>query len=232
MLGEIQLHRLLVAVDRSASARLALSAAITVTRRDNAALTLIHVVPDAAAEAGRWPAVPTPAPPSQDDFDGEGGKQLMREIVAEMPTDVPVTTIISPRGKPGPEIVRAARERPYDAILVGARGVGRVGDPRGSMGAPLRPAAKYADYREVDPLPATEGPRAVPLPPFPTLAGLSQLAGPSRLTSAAVHLLLSAVEAHALAVDDELEALARELRVAVALDLRAQRHAEPLARSP
>ena len=39
------------------------------------------------------------------------------------------------RGRPGPEIVAHAREQTYDAILVGARGVGRVAAIIGSVSA-------------------------------------------------------------------------------------------------
>ena len=54
MLGELKLHRLLVAIDGSANAELALSAAITAARRDNATLTLLTVGPDIAAGPAAW----------------------------------------------------------------------------------------------------------------------------------------------------------------------------------
>jgi nucleotide-binding universal stress UspA family protein len=130
MLGELHYRSVLVAVDRSDGAKLALSAAITLARRDNAALTLIHVVPD-VADVGRWPGVPIALMPSQGEVDREG-ERLMRETVEQVPGDIPVTTIVA-RGKPGPEIVRAALERDYDAVLLGARGVGRVGSLVGSV---------------------------------------------------------------------------------------------------
>jgi nucleotide-binding universal stress UspA family protein len=53
-LGELHLHRLLVAVDGSHTAELALSAAVTAARRDNAAITLLVVTPDFLAESRLW----------------------------------------------------------------------------------------------------------------------------------------------------------------------------------
>ena len=55
-LDELQLRRLLVAVDGSDSSTLALRAAITVARRDNAALTLLCVAPEAGHDIGRFVA--------------------------------------------------------------------------------------------------------------------------------------------------------------------------------
>jgi nucleotide-binding universal stress UspA family protein len=130
-LGELHYRRLLVAVDGSPNSLLALSAAVTAARRDNAALTLICVVPDMAAEAGRWPW-PAPCPPSLQAEVDASAERTLREAVARIPKDIPVTTIVR-RGKPGPEIVAQARESSYDAILMGARGVSRVRALMGSV---------------------------------------------------------------------------------------------------
>ena len=56
----------------------------------------------------------------------------LRDAVERIPDDIPVTTVIR-RGKPGPEIVAQATECDYDALMVGARGVGRVGALIGSV---------------------------------------------------------------------------------------------------
>ncbi|HYZ30395.1 MAG TPA: universal stress protein [Thermoleophilaceae bacterium] len=121
-LGELHYRNLLVAIDGSRSAELALRGAVTVARRDNARVTLLCVAPDVVAEASRWPSL---APiPDQRDADTVADK-ILRESVARIPEDIPVTTLLR-RGRPGPEIVAAAKEAPYDAILLGARGVGRV----------------------------------------------------------------------------------------------------------
>ena len=46
--------------------------------------------------------------------------------------DIPVTKCLR-HGKAGPEIVAQSKEHDYDAILLGARGVGRVGALVGSV---------------------------------------------------------------------------------------------------
>ena len=132
-LEELRLRRLLVAVDGSDSSTLALRAAITVARRDNAALTLLCVAPEAGHDIGRFAAAAGVPPTTQEELDAEAEK-ILRRTVALVPEDVPVRTIVR-RGKAGPAIVAHAREQTYDAILVGARGVGRVAAIVGSVSA-------------------------------------------------------------------------------------------------
>jgi nucleotide-binding universal stress UspA family protein len=124
-LAELHLHRLLVAVDGSNTAELALSAAVTAARRDNAAITLLAVTPDFVAEGRTW-MTGAPDPGNlQDDADAEALK-LLSDTVDRIPEDIPVTKQLR-RGKAGHEIVAESRAHDYDAILLGARGVGRVG---------------------------------------------------------------------------------------------------------
>ena len=125
-IGELHLHRLLVAVDGSANSDLALSAAVTAARRDHAAITLITVAPDVVAEASRFPWGAAGYPPCDQAAADAAAERALREAADRVPADIPVTRLFR-RGKPGPEIVAAAAESDYDAILVGARGVGRVG---------------------------------------------------------------------------------------------------------
>jgi nucleotide-binding universal stress UspA family protein len=132
-LDELHLHRLLVAHDGSANADLALRAAITAARRDHAAITLIAVAPDTATDLSRWAVAAGVPPASQEEVDAEAA-QILREAVTKVPEDIPVKTIVR-RGRPGPEIVAQARDCDYDAILLGARGVGRVGALVGSVSA-------------------------------------------------------------------------------------------------
>jgi nucleotide-binding universal stress UspA family protein len=127
---ELALHRLLVAVDGSCNAELALAAAITAARRDNATITLIAIGPDLAAGPVAW-SVPVAATYDQGEVDTDCGRRL-KSTLDRIPSDIPVTTLYR-RGKPGPEIVKAAREGDFDAILLGARGVGRVGALMGSV---------------------------------------------------------------------------------------------------
>ena len=127
-LEELHLHRLLVAVDGSDSSRLALRAAITAARRDHAAVTLICIVGHARANFSVVAGLP---PVTQEELDAEADR-ILRRAIALVPEDIPVRTVVK-RGKPGPAIVAHAREKDYDAILLGARGVGRVGALLGSV---------------------------------------------------------------------------------------------------
>lgn len=123
--GELHFHRLLVPLDGSESSELALRAAVTVALRDRSTIALITVVPDMLTESSRWAwAAQSPAA-LQDDADVEADKHL-RDAIQRIPEEIPVKTIMK-RGKAGPEIVAHANESNYDAILMGARGVGRVG---------------------------------------------------------------------------------------------------------
>jgi nucleotide-binding universal stress UspA family protein len=130
-LGELHLHRLLVAIDGSNTADLALSAAVTAARRDHAAITLLAVTPDFVAESHNW-LTGSPDPNAlQEEADAEA-QRLLAETVERIPADIPVTKCLR-HGRAGPEIVAKSREADYDAILLGARGVGRVGALVGSV---------------------------------------------------------------------------------------------------
>jgi nucleotide-binding universal stress UspA family protein len=130
MLGELKLHRLLVAIDGSANAELALTAAITSARRDNATITLLTVGPDVASSPASW-SVPVAGTFDQTAVDEDACKRL-KSTVSRIPADISVHSIYR-RGKAGCEIVKAAKEGDYDAIILGARGVGRVGAMMGSV---------------------------------------------------------------------------------------------------
>jgi nucleotide-binding universal stress UspA family protein len=130
VIGELALHRLLVAIDGSDNAELALTAAVTAARRDNATITLIAVGPDMATSPATW-SIPAGGGVDQSEIDTDVCKRL-EATVARIPADISVHTIYR-RGKAGCEIVRAAKEGDYDAIILGARGVGRVGALMGSV---------------------------------------------------------------------------------------------------
>jgi nucleotide-binding universal stress UspA family protein len=130
-LGELRFNRLLVAVDGSANAELALAAAVTTARHGNSALTLISVAPDARAEAARWPgAFAVPQTP-QDELDA-AAERTLREAVERIPDTISVERIVR-RGAAGPQIVAQASEGCYDAIILGARGLGRMSSFVGSV---------------------------------------------------------------------------------------------------
>jgi nucleotide-binding universal stress UspA family protein len=132
-LDELHVHRLLVAVDGSSSAELALRAAITAGHRDHAAITLLVVVPDMVAESSKWALAGTPDPRRLQREADEDARRLVHDLLDRLPADLPVHTRIR-HGKPGPQICAEAKEcGHYDAILLGARGVGRVGAITGSV---------------------------------------------------------------------------------------------------
>jgi nucleotide-binding universal stress UspA family protein len=127
---EVHFRRLLVAVDGSQSADLALAAAVTIARRENAAVTLICVAPDVVAETSRWPW--TTLPPADQASADRYAEQILRDALDRIPEDIPARRIVK-RGRPGPAIVEEARSSNYDAILMGARGVGRMSALLGSV---------------------------------------------------------------------------------------------------
>jgi nucleotide-binding universal stress UspA family protein len=129
--AELRLNRLLVAIDGSPASDLALSAAVTAARRDNAAITLISVAPDVVAEATRWAWPGSIGVGDQSEADAYG-ERILREAVERIPQDIPVTKVLK-RGKVGHEIVAFSKSENFDAILLGARGVGRVEAMLGSV---------------------------------------------------------------------------------------------------
>ncbi len=130
-LPDLMLRRLLVAIDGSPNSDLALSAAFTVAHRDNATLTLVTVEPDLVSAASMWSLVATPPPELQEETH-EAAQKVLDEAIARLPDDVPATKILR-FGKAGPEIAAEAASGRYDAVLLGARGVGRVGSLLGSV---------------------------------------------------------------------------------------------------
>jgi nucleotide-binding universal stress UspA family protein len=159
-IGEIHLHRLLVPIDGSASSELALAGAVTVARRDHASLTLISVVPDMAAQAARWPSLGGAVACDQASVDASAERAL-NEAAERVPDDIPVTRVLR-RGRAGPAIVAHAAEQPYDAILMGARGVGRVGAMMGSVSSYVLHHANTAVFVAHAPREAAAEPNAAP----------------------------------------------------------------------
>jgi nucleotide-binding universal stress UspA family protein len=143
-LGELQYRRLLVAVDGSGNGELALSAAITAARRNNAAITLICVAPDVVADAARFPSPAQLVPTNQDEVDRHA-EQVLARAVDLIPDDIPVTKVVR-RGRAGEQIVAHANEGTYDAILLGARGVGRFEAILGSVSQYVMHHARIAVF--------------------------------------------------------------------------------------
>jgi nucleotide-binding universal stress UspA family protein len=159
-LDELHLRRLLVAIDGSPGSELALRAAITVARRDHAAVTLLCVASDAHVELTGLAMAAGLQPALQAELDAEA-EAILRRAVEVVPEDIPVRTVVC-RGKPGPAIVAYAAERDHDAILLGARGVGRVGALMGSVSAHVLRHAPVAVFVAHAPATAPELPDAAP----------------------------------------------------------------------
>ena len=85
-LGELKLHRLLVAIDGSANAELAVSAAITAARRDNASVTLLTVGPDLSTSPAAW-SVPVTGVLDQQAVDDDQGEVV--PVQAQRPVRAP-----------------------------------------------------------------------------------------------------------------------------------------------
>lgn len=128
---EVHYRRLLVAVDGSRNSDLALSASLSLARRDNAAITLVSVEPDITGSAVQWPVITAPPADLQAEAHGRCADNLSRAVAAT-PDDVPVTSVHR-FGRAGPQIIAQAESESYDAILLGARGVGRVQSILGSV---------------------------------------------------------------------------------------------------
>jgi nucleotide-binding universal stress UspA family protein len=124
---ELDFHNVLVAIDGSADAALALAAAILTVQRTHARLTLLIV----AADTSRTPGATAFDPLLQDQVDDSAHRHL-REALEIVPEDIPVTHLFR-HGKPGPEIVAACKDGGHDVIFLGARGVGRVHALMGSV---------------------------------------------------------------------------------------------------
>jgi nucleotide-binding universal stress UspA family protein len=118
----------LVAVDGSRHADLALSRAIAMVERDHARLTVMTVAVTVGTPA--WSGAIS-VPELQDEVDAEA-QRVLRAAVDTVPDDLPLHSVFR-RGHPGPEIVAQVRAGNHDAVVLGARGVGRMGSLFGSV---------------------------------------------------------------------------------------------------
>src|SRR5919204_1210503 len=112
---------ILVAYDGSPSARSALEHAFDLARAQNAKLTVLTVKPSVTS----WIAL---SGASSDRMRSElesWAEQRTREARAAAPDDVIVHTLVR-EGQPGPEIVKELDGGPYDLVVLGSRGHGRL----------------------------------------------------------------------------------------------------------
>jgi nucleotide-binding universal stress UspA family protein len=114
---------ILVAVDGSPAATVALAEAIDLARAERARLTLITV-----AAPPRWPVAAGPlyVPlPGEDELERQAVATLER-AEALVPEDVPVSTAFR-RGRVAEEILRRVETGEHDLVVMGSRGLGRAG---------------------------------------------------------------------------------------------------------
>jgi nucleotide-binding universal stress UspA family protein len=125
-------HRVLVAVDGSLHSDLALSIAIALAERDHARLTVLTVIPHVAESSAAlgYGAAIDPVQ-LQEDADREAA-QTMRAAIDAVPDGQPVDAVTR-RGSSGSEIVAQITDGDHDVVIVGARGLGRIGSLFGSV---------------------------------------------------------------------------------------------------
>jgi nucleotide-binding universal stress UspA family protein len=114
---------ILVAVDGSEHAAEALRTAAQLAQEEHARLTVITAVPPAPALA-QMSAVGV-ALTEVADLLGEAGKR-MRTQVDDLPDDISVQSMAVP-GQPVEVILERLREGRHDLLVMGTRGLGRVG---------------------------------------------------------------------------------------------------------
>jgi nucleotide-binding universal stress UspA family protein len=114
---------ILVAIDGSEHAAQALRTAAQLASEEHARLTVITAVPPTPALVQITAAGAALAEVA--DIIGAAGRQ-MRAQVDELPDDISVTTIVV-SGHAAHEILKRLREGRHDLLVMGTRGLGRVG---------------------------------------------------------------------------------------------------------
>ena len=124
-------HRILVAVDGSRHSDLALAMAIALADRDRSRLTILTVIPNVNETAAMAYGAGVDPVALQVDAD-RGAEKTMRAALESVPDDQPVESV-QRRGHAGPEIVAQVKDGRHDAVVLGARGLGRIGSLFGSV---------------------------------------------------------------------------------------------------
>jgi nucleotide-binding universal stress UspA family protein len=114
---------ILVAVDGSDHAAQALRTAAQLASEEHARLTVITAVPPTAALAQITAAGAALAEVA--DLMGDAGRQIRRQV-DDLPDDLSITTIVV-SGHAAHEILARLREGRHDLLVMGTRGLGRVG---------------------------------------------------------------------------------------------------------
>jgi universal stress protein E len=132
----------LVAIDGSEGARCALAHAIELARAGRGRLTLLTVVPP----------VPWAQPGVMAAYDPrtieEAVADQLRAAAAEVPDDVPVTTMLV-RGHTVAEIVRCATKGNHDVLVLGCEGHGPLGGALGGVSHRVRRHCRDGEFSVV-----------------------------------------------------------------------------------
>jgi nucleotide-binding universal stress UspA family protein len=115
---------ILVAIDGSEHGAAALRTAAQLAREEHARLTVLTAVPPAPAFA-QLTAPGVAALGDAAHLLGEAGARMTKQIEA-VPDDVSVTSIVM-AGPPAQVILERLREGRHDLLVMGTRGLGRVG---------------------------------------------------------------------------------------------------------
>jgi nucleotide-binding universal stress UspA family protein len=115
---------ILVAIDGSEHGAAALRTAVQLAREEHARLTVLTAVPAVPASA-RLSAASTAAQVDAVALMGEVGASI-RQQVDGLPGDVSVTSIVV-AGHPAEVILTRLRDGRHDLLVMGTRGLGRVG---------------------------------------------------------------------------------------------------------
>lgn len=138
-------HRILVAVDGSRHSDFALASALALAERDHAKLTIMTVIPNVTESAAMAYGAGVDPVALQRDAD-TGAEKIVRTALEEVPDDQPGVQTVQRRGHAGPEIVAQANEGDHDLIILGARGLGRIGSMFGSVSQHVLHHAKCAVF--------------------------------------------------------------------------------------
>jgi nucleotide-binding universal stress UspA family protein len=149
-------HRVLVAIDGSRHADLALAMAIALSERDRSRLTVLTVIPNVTDGATFAFGASVDPVALQRDAD-HAAERTMRAALDAVPDDQPVDSV-QRRGHAGPEIVAQVKAGNHDAVILGARGLGRIGSMFGSVSQHVLHHAGVAVF--IGHLPAADEPDA------------------------------------------------------------------------
>ena len=114
----VQYKTIVVPVDGSENAKRALEHALSVADRNEAQLIVVHVANIVSAISGGYVSEQI-----AEDME-ENGKQILDDIVKEIPSGVKEVKSVFEVGSPGPALLAVAKKYDADLIVMGSRGLG------------------------------------------------------------------------------------------------------------